>query len=254
MSKVGRNAPCPCGSGRKYKKCCLAKDREAESGRHTAPVAEAAQDRAIGRSVSGVLSSPMKESDGYTYEGRVGHACQPRWGLWEEILDRLQPEMTTIDTAESVVNGPEFLDWLNDFSMELSNAALDDPQWAAKGAEFCRQVVTQFSAEEADFRVRFLVDEADFFCRAGQDEAGERAFLGIIADYPDDAGAYAGLADVLFDRGRQDSSLADIERARQLLRDALARPVNDPESYDIEPRLRHIEQAIEDLAKPTGDG
>jgi uncharacterized protein len=21
-SKVGRNAPCPCGSGRKYKKCC----------------------------------------------------------------------------------------------------------------------------------------------------------------------------------------------------------------------------------------
>lgn len=29
--KVGRNEPCPCGSGRKYKKCCLAKD-EAEAG------------------------------------------------------------------------------------------------------------------------------------------------------------------------------------------------------------------------------
>jgi len=24
-SKIGRNAPCPCGSGRKYKKCCLSK-------------------------------------------------------------------------------------------------------------------------------------------------------------------------------------------------------------------------------------
>ena len=24
--KVGRNAPCPCGSGKKYKKCCLGKD------------------------------------------------------------------------------------------------------------------------------------------------------------------------------------------------------------------------------------
>lgn len=23
--KVGRNAPCPCGSGKKYKKCCLLK-------------------------------------------------------------------------------------------------------------------------------------------------------------------------------------------------------------------------------------
>jgi hypothetical protein len=25
MEKVGRNAPCPCGSGRKYKHCCLDK-------------------------------------------------------------------------------------------------------------------------------------------------------------------------------------------------------------------------------------
>jgi len=25
MEKIGRNAPCPCGSGKKYKKCCLLK-------------------------------------------------------------------------------------------------------------------------------------------------------------------------------------------------------------------------------------
>lgn len=24
--KIGRNAPCPCGSGKKYKKCCWAGD------------------------------------------------------------------------------------------------------------------------------------------------------------------------------------------------------------------------------------
>lgn len=29
--KVGRNEPCPCGSGRKYKRCCLAKDAAASS-------------------------------------------------------------------------------------------------------------------------------------------------------------------------------------------------------------------------------
>lgn len=28
MPKVGRNDPCPCGSGKKYKKCCLEKDQE----------------------------------------------------------------------------------------------------------------------------------------------------------------------------------------------------------------------------------
>ncbi|MFN3486913.1 MAG: SEC-C metal-binding domain-containing protein, partial [Planctomycetota bacterium] len=27
--KIGRNQPCPCGSGKKYKKCCLPKDEEA---------------------------------------------------------------------------------------------------------------------------------------------------------------------------------------------------------------------------------
>lgn len=25
MTTTGRNTPCPCGSGKKYKKCCLAK-------------------------------------------------------------------------------------------------------------------------------------------------------------------------------------------------------------------------------------
>ena len=32
---TGRNAPCPCGSGKKYKKCCLAKDRQNTSPART---------------------------------------------------------------------------------------------------------------------------------------------------------------------------------------------------------------------------
>lgn len=27
MTKIGRNSPCPCNSGKKYKHCCLPKDR-----------------------------------------------------------------------------------------------------------------------------------------------------------------------------------------------------------------------------------
>ncbi|EMS77447.1 SEC-C metal-binding domain-containing protein [Desulfotignum phosphitoxidans] len=27
MTKIGRNQPCPCGSGEKYKKCCLNKPK-----------------------------------------------------------------------------------------------------------------------------------------------------------------------------------------------------------------------------------
>jgi tetratricopeptide (TPR) repeat protein len=39
MTKTGRNDPCPCGSGKKYKLCCLKKDEAAE---HAALAAAAA--------------------------------------------------------------------------------------------------------------------------------------------------------------------------------------------------------------------
>jgi tetratricopeptide (TPR) repeat protein len=34
MPKTGRNDPCPCGSGQKYKRCCLQKDQAAEHAAH----------------------------------------------------------------------------------------------------------------------------------------------------------------------------------------------------------------------------
>ena len=42
MSKVGRNDPCPCGSGRKYKRCCLHQHEAAAAERAAAAAAQAA--------------------------------------------------------------------------------------------------------------------------------------------------------------------------------------------------------------------
>jgi SEC-C motif-containing protein len=39
--KIGRNDPCHCGSGQKYKRCCLEQDQRADS----AALAQAAADR-----------------------------------------------------------------------------------------------------------------------------------------------------------------------------------------------------------------
>jgi len=45
LQKTGRNEPCPCGSGKKYKKCCLEKDQAAASRvRDAAQTAPAALD------------------------------------------------------------------------------------------------------------------------------------------------------------------------------------------------------------------
>ena len=37
MTTIGRNAPCPCGSGKKYKRCCLPVDQAAEVAARRSP-------------------------------------------------------------------------------------------------------------------------------------------------------------------------------------------------------------------------
>ena len=41
-SQLGRNDPCHCGSGRKYKQCCLGKDEDAARAARTEAAAQAA--------------------------------------------------------------------------------------------------------------------------------------------------------------------------------------------------------------------
>jgi tetratricopeptide (TPR) repeat protein len=48
MARPGRNDPCHCGSGNKYKKCCLAKDEAAER-KGMAEARARREDRAAGR-------------------------------------------------------------------------------------------------------------------------------------------------------------------------------------------------------------
>ena len=47
--KTGRNEPCPCGSGRKYKKCHLAADEKTESEAMAKMAAEAAAKAKTGK-------------------------------------------------------------------------------------------------------------------------------------------------------------------------------------------------------------
>lgn len=67
MAKVGRNDPCPCGSGLKYKRCCFAKDEAAESERfaHTAQLnaAAAAAHKKEMRAMEASMADLQRERD-----------------------------------------------------------------------------------------------------------------------------------------------------------------------------------------------
>jgi tetratricopeptide (TPR) repeat protein len=60
MAKTGRNDPCPCGSGNKYKRCCLEKD-EAAASAATRPVNEAAVNEAPPVRMDDLVSAIKKE-------------------------------------------------------------------------------------------------------------------------------------------------------------------------------------------------
>ncbi|MYN67405.1 MAG: DUF2384 domain-containing protein [Acidobacteria bacterium] len=47
--RVARNAPCPCGSGRKYKKCCLPDDEAQHADRQRAPAIHESDERLVAR-------------------------------------------------------------------------------------------------------------------------------------------------------------------------------------------------------------
>lgn len=60
MAEQGRNDPCPCGSGKKYKKCCLVKDEaDARAARATA---EAERQEAADEQEPAAEDTPEPES------------------------------------------------------------------------------------------------------------------------------------------------------------------------------------------------
>lgn len=102
--RVGRNAPCPCGSGEKYKRCCMARDKAAQAERVACQ--KAAQNMRI------ALIGYAKESDLAADLGiGLGLFWQGRY---------------TLDTVErmSVDESLRFFDWFaHDYHLQKQNEA-----------------------------------------------------------------------------------------------------------------------------------
>jgi hypothetical protein len=78
--KAGRNDPCPCGSGKKYKHCCYAKDSvKHEEPVIEAPVSEEPEDEEEAEAIEARRKSQRKDRS--RFEGEVkggGSGFQPR--------------------------------------------------------------------------------------------------------------------------------------------------------------------------------
>ena len=119
MSKIERNQPCPCGSGKKYKKCCLNK-------------------------VSGTKGSKPNEletllRDGYKAleEHQSKKACDIWLELWDMLKKQVDSGIKNIDDAGEIFSQQGALhNWCQDFEIELGNAGKEDPVYHKKRIEF----------------------------------------------------------------------------------------------------------------------
>jgi hypothetical protein len=85
MEKIRRNDPCPCGSGQKYKKCCLAKDDLDASRRRD-------EENAVQTALSWLAKTYPEESSQAFYEGFLGEISEEE----QECLDSLPPGLQSM--------------------------------------------------------------------------------------------------------------------------------------------------------------
>ena len=120
MAKIGRNQPCPCGSGKKYKRCCWHRDRAARVtvtpavSPHGYHLAETGLDR-LSNSVVDLVE-----------EGRLDEA--------DAACERLRTEF------------PEVHDWL------MRKAMICEARGeTARAIEYCERTIAWMDAHPEDF-------------------------------------------------------------------------------------------------------
>ena len=101
MAKIGRNQPCHCGSGKKYKKCCLKKDQEKRPA---------------------VTLPPPRDLD-----------LEEDWEDWEDELDPDLEEEDLFDEDSREIEDPEYQRW-RAFWNDFMQGSLDEKLTMARQA------------------------------------------------------------------------------------------------------------------------
>lgn len=190
-----------------------------------------------------MLDDAMQEGYRLSMQGEGARACDCWLKVWQSIRSRLRPKMRTAKSAAVVFDGTQSLfNWVQDFALELHNAAVVERRYAEAGVRLCQEVLAQFRDEDELFVVNFRTDLGEFHFLAAQHKDGERVLLELIRDHPGRAAGYARLADLLGYGPTPKSKPINLQRAQELIEQALARPVTDAAEYDLETRLADLRE------------
>lgn len=123
MSKIGRNDPCPCGSGKKYKKCCLNKEKTITSNQQV-PL------------VNQLYSNPLfSEHFQYVYTKKVKNEMINNKLLNIYNYGRRMSSKEIMDNYLDVMNS------LLDYAKENNIRTVEELDKSEQISEFCSNVI-----------------------------------------------------------------------------------------------------------------
>lgn len=230
MSKTGRNDPCPCGSGKKYKKCCL--------GQAVIAAVSSAKDSGPGELV--VQGYRRFHNDDFAGAAHL-------WlRAWRALRPSFQQSHTSLASARPLLPLPlDPLNWSGDFEQALQNGSLHDPALIPEGRLYFQEWLEQFSEEPLN-RMNTHYALASFTHRAGDVQRSQELLEEMLQLWPDDPWAHIFYADTYLhlDAAPTLHVPFDPERARLSLERAKELSSNRYDREGVQERLDQIEHAL----------
>ncbi|MBN1625674.1 MAG: SEC-C domain-containing protein [Deltaproteobacteria bacterium] len=148
----GRNDPCPCGSGKKYKKCCMGRERTGTSNSDTADVFDE-----LRQAIEGQKFSSIQEAQAFADLFMQKHNQEPIEAFHGISREQMHRILYSPFTSPQIVSFPDRLDTtpsapiLSLFSMLVDAIGDKGMKPTAKGnlpRNFCREAAMSYWGEE----------------------------------------------------------------------------------------------------------
>jgi len=206
MPKIGRNAPCPCGSGKKYKKCCINKDKFAIDQAHP-------QDEDVD------FHDDMEDIIGELLEDFESNFSPEELKLYDtfcEIEELMDDENRTHEAARKFLEATAHIqDIPDDFPWDMGGVAgvlledlrMDDPGLAI---EVMRRVVVLDPVNAFTWQL----DMAEIMTESGEVDEGLAIFHRLAEEDPDNIRCWVGL-------GKSYLDIKDYGKAEEYLQRAI---------------------------------
>lgn len=148
MARIGRNDPCPCGSGKKFKKCCIDKQQVMATPPSTAP--------SLNGEVELLQQAAIEKRDTLKTLGvfvLFSTAAGDAWLLEVTEMDAIQVARGGDKLAVEIIENPETIEinWTHKFAVRSKNFVL------TAYADKSEQVMTDYPTQRIGAAVKKIM-------------------------------------------------------------------------------------------------